>query len=340
MKTGLTVIVLAMLGIAFAQNAPPAPRGSLLQLARKGDDSALYEMEQSGDIQDLQALLHDPDYSAKTAARIFLAKMGDHEALQYFACRSLDNWSALDQDLDQIGGEFRIELYRRLLDSSDQTFFANIRKEDRSSDELLTPPSSIVLLRLPALLPDAGIPKPAPLDIQAGRDKEFKSRWREWIDSHQSELQQLKPTAEGISFDPHSCSNIYDPTAMNRRLQTISGAGGVDCRAPAAGDAGAVSNCIRTSFAKKRPFYVRQDLYGTDSGVAVGLAGDGKGNAYAVAYDDTGVSTTGLGEKVELFDNKHTAVVSCPKPIRFRLSMSWNGLTCLTKKGNLLLSPH
>ncbi|MGA2745077.1 MAG: hypothetical protein ABSE44_10335 [Candidatus Sulfotelmatobacter sp.] len=336
MKTKFATIVIAMLSVTFSQTGKPVTQNSLLDRARKGDDSAMSQMEKSGDVQDLQSLLHDPDYAGKISARLLLAKMGDHEALQCFACRGImeNTYNQLPNGLDYIGGGFTIELYRQLLDS-DPKFITNIPK-DNSSDELITLPSSLVLFTLPTLLPNAGIPSPPPLDVQARKDGEFKARWRTWIDSHQSELQKLKPTAEGISFEQHSCSDIYDPDAMKRRLQALSEHGGIDCQASAAGDADTVSNCIRTSFAKRRAFYVRQDLYGN---VEVGLAGDSKGNVYAVAYDDAGVSTTGLGKEIELFDNKHTIVVPCPKPIHFRPSISWNGLTCLAQGDNRLLSP-
>jgi hypothetical protein len=338
MKKRFVAIILTMLGVAFAQTELQPRPDSVLERARRGDDSALSEMEKSGDIADLKTLLHDPDYADHGYTRLPLAKLGDREALQYFACRGLDDASV--QDMDRIGGEFEIEVYRHLLDS-DEAFLANIPKKDKDSDALITLPSSTVLFLLPKLLPNAKIPSPARLDVQAGKDGEFKSRWRAWIDSHESELRQLKPTAEGINFDQHFCSDVYDPTAMNRRLQAIGGQGAIDCnRAPNGGSLSGISSCIKASFARKRAFYVRQDLGGVDSGVAVGLAGDDRGNVFAVAYDDAGVSTTALGDKAELFDNNHTVVVPCPKPIHFRPSQSWNGLTCVANPGNDLLSPR
>src|ERR1035438_1540669 len=35
------------------------------------------------------AVVHDPSYAGKFAARLALARMGDVEVLQYYACRSL-----------------------------------------------------------------------------------------------------------------------------------------------------------------------------------------------------------------------------------------------------------
>jgi hypothetical protein len=336
-KTTLALFaVFALLEAVFAQGQQGA-QDSLLDRARKGDSSALSEMEQSGDAQDLRTLLHDPGYAGKMSARIYLAKMGDREALQYFACRVLNNMSV--EDLDQIGGGFEIALYRKLLDS-DQTFFSRNPNMGNASDALITPPSSRVLFLLPKLLPSAGIASPAPLDVQAGKDGAFKAKWREWIDSHNSELQQLSPTTEGIRLDQHACSEIYDPTAMKRRLQIISGQGAIDCnRESGGGGPSAMSRCIKSSFKNKRAFHVEQDLDGIDSGLAVGLAANAEGDTYMVGYDDAGVNTTGLGNHAEVFDNGHIVVVLCPRPTEFRPAENWTGLTCLTQRGNLLLSP-
>ena len=62
-----------------------------------------------------------------------------------------------------------------------------------------------------------------PLQVQAGGRalENVKFPWRSWIDTHQAELQQMKPTSEGISFDPNSYSGIADISALQRRLKAV-----------------------------------------------------------------------------------------------------------------------
>lgn len=285
----------------------------------------------------------------KSPSRLALARMGNREALQYFACRSLtDNLFEMEnlmrKSLDSIGGDFAIEIYRQLLDS-DERFLPQIREMRRNPAEDALPrlPGISVLFHLSRLLPDAGIPSSPLLDHEVDPNQDFglRAKWRTWLDAHKEEIQKLTPTADGISFDPHSCSEVYDGSAMDRRLHAIAGENAVNCALKLdKGDSTAANSCIKRSFGKKRAFFVSHTLHDTDWDVAVGLASDGRGNIYAVAFDDAGVSTSGLGSNVELFDNKHIVVVRCPKPIQFRPSQSWNGLTCLNQPGNPLLSPR
>ena len=213
MKSRLVIVVIAMLGTVLAQTGKPAKTDSLIDRVRKGDDSALREMEKKGDIQDLKILLHDPHYANRGYVRGLLAKMGDRESLQYYACRSLtDDILQIEdltrQELDGIGGDFTVEVYRRLLDSDPrfrpqlERIIEQMRKSGGDSWPQL--PSVYVIPRLSKLLPDAPIPALQPLDIQAhpGVEEEFKSKWRMWIDSHQAELEKLKPSPEGINFNP------------------------------------------------------------------------------------------------------------------------------------------
>jgi hypothetical protein len=99
-----------------------------------------------------------PSQQDKSATRLRLAETGDHEALQYFACQSLTTnvlqmENLMRTDLDQIGGDFAIEIYRRILDSDD-IFLPQIEKsrKDPAQDALPRFPSILVLFRLPKLL--------------------------------------------------------------------------------------------------------------------------------------------------------------------------------------------
>jgi hypothetical protein len=150
------------------------------------------------------------------ATRLSLAQAGDHEALQYFACRTLTNnvfqiENLMRTDLDSIGGDFAIETYRQLLDS-DSRFLPQIKKmrRKRTEDALPRLPSISVLFRLPKLLPGAGIPPSPLLDYETDPNQDFglREKWRTWIDSHQAQIKELKPTTDGISFNPGYCSKF------------------------------------------------------------------------------------------------------------------------------------
>ena len=290
-------------------------------------------------------MTHDPDCQFNIMARVILAKRGDREALQFYACKSRTDraevmGALLKEDLQRIGGDFAVEIYRRLLDDADQRFPIH---DDPSSDMLLTPFSDSVPSSLRKLLPDAPIPTLTPLQFQANSEarERVKSLWRLWIDTHQAELQQMKPTSEGIGFDADSCSGIVDISSLQRRLEAIAGPGGLVC-GPASYDSDATlktKKCVKRAFGSGKGFYAWYVLGG---GVvyetAIGVAGDAKGNVFMLSFDDAGASHAGLGDDVEVVDNGNTVVARCPKPIRFGEGYSRN-LTCITQAGNIRLSP-
>ena len=155
-----------------------------------------------------------PSQRDKAAARLELAKAGNPEALQYFACQSLTTnvlqmENLMHTDLDQIGGDFTIEIYRQLLDS-DQRFLPQIEKlrKDPAEDALPRLPSISVLFHLPKLLPAAGIPTTPLLDHEVNPNQDFglRARWRTWIDAHKADIQKLQPTTKGIAFDLGHCA--------------------------------------------------------------------------------------------------------------------------------------
>jgi hypothetical protein len=224
MRIGTLLVALAVVSFGSSRIEGQVRQDSPLERARNGDDTALSEMERKGDVQDLQILLHDPSYAGKFAARLALARMGDVEVLQYYACRSLtvdvsQVEDLMRQDLDYIGGGFTIEIYRGLLDS-DPKFIPQIEgamEETRKhgGDSWPQLPSRLALLRLHKLVSDSPIPDVSPLQLQANPQatEEAKARWRSWIDTHQSELNKLKPTARGVIFDSGHCSGISEASA-------------------------------------------------------------------------------------------------------------------------------
>jgi hypothetical protein len=219
MKIKHAVIVMAMLSSALLSQTgqQQSSQDSLLQRARNGDDSALSQMEKSGDMQDLRSLLHDQHYAGKSAVRLSLARMGDREALQYFACRSLTDdvkkmQLLIRDDLDRIGGAFTIEIYRQLLDS-DSRFLPKVKRNSvhKYSDVIVALPSSMVLMSRPKLVSNPPVSNPRYLG-DSSKDHIYKSVWKEWIKSHPEEIKKLSPSPEGISFDPEFCSQLDKKT--------------------------------------------------------------------------------------------------------------------------------
>ena len=223
MKTRVLLIAVFVLNVSTIRAGQLVKQESLLDRARRGDDSALSDMEKADDIQDLRTLVvrdpgfRDPGYGGRSAARLSLARLGDSATLQYYACRSLTRSVSqipelMRQDFDYIGGDFTVQVYRHLLDS-DPGFRPQIEgimktAREKGGDSWPQLPSTLALLRLPKLVPSSSIPEISALELQANPQKaeELKAKWRAWIDGHQQDLQQLKPTAQGVSFNPADCS--------------------------------------------------------------------------------------------------------------------------------------
>jgi hypothetical protein len=213
MKPSFVSIVLILLTGSIAQTTPQITQDSALQRARKGDDSALAQMEQAGDLHDLKVLMSDPTYAGKSAVRLSLARMGDTTALQYFACRSLtddvDKTQLLLRDeYDHIGGAFTVQIYRQLLDSDARYLgFVKRNRQHRYSDVVVKLPSSMVLPYLSKLLPTANIPTP-PFGDWPGEETNLKERWRKWIDEHKNDIQVMRPSPAGVNFSSSFCAGF------------------------------------------------------------------------------------------------------------------------------------
>jgi len=160
---------------------------SLIDRACAGESEAITEVENSPDSLDLQRMMHDPDCSMNVGARFALAKRGDHEALQFYACKSLTDKFEVMQlllkgDLAHLGGEFTVEVYRQLLDSNQRFQVDLTRVQKGCSDCIIMPLSDEVPLMLQQLLPDAPVPSLTPLQRQANPQtvETVKSIWRSW----------------------------------------------------------------------------------------------------------------------------------------------------------------
>jgi hypothetical protein len=347
MKTLCLSVFLLILMPPYGASAQQT--ASVAERACRGETSAVTELEEHGDSEELRRMMHDPDCSFKTGARFTLAKRGDREALQFYACRSLtDKVAVMDEllrsELPGLGGEFAIQVYRQLLDS-DKRFEADRESRRRPTDDFFVLPySEVVPSLLHDLLPEAGVPALAALQVHAdGKEMaDAKAKWRSWIDDHHDLLLQMRPTAEEVSFQAEACTDVADISTLERRLKTIAGEHAHVCGPQNYDDNSreATNRCVRKAVAEGKTFYSWQVLQGSVVwNVAAGIAGDGQGNVFMILFDDSGASRAGLGNDVEVLDNGASVVARCPHPIKLRKAISGN-LTCITRPGSLLLSPH
>ena len=142
-----------------------------------------------------------------------LAKLGDQRAQQEIICTFYDGDKITMQDtalrdLPYIGGWFAIRLYRYLLSPEAEKRFLKA-KEPEFSDMGYVLPAVWALMQLPKVAPN---PPLAPFDPGAGdpkRDPQQEGKvWLDWIQEHQTSLQQLAPTGEGIDFSGKACKHF------------------------------------------------------------------------------------------------------------------------------------
>lgn len=123
-----------------------------------------------------------------------------------------------------------------------------------------------------------------------------------------------------------------DPThrLINQRLKALASKGSsqaIDCRNSPGPEA--ASECVLTAFAGRKPFYIRYYWQGIDSFGFRGLAGDEDGNVYEVDYDSMGWMNP-QPDGGQLFDDNHTFVVPCPKPVSLAKKKD-GSLTCYVR---------
>jgi|SRR5260370_4971804 len=137
--------------------------------------------------------------------------------------------------------------------------------------------------------------------------------------------------------DPFNRSKLpYDwmsPPILKQRLLALAGESAINCgRASRSSLSPAdVTDCAFQEYVSKKKFYVRYDLQGIDSELAVGFAFDGQ-RVYAVTWE----RTIGWGDQQTLH------VEECPSPIKLVKTKSGT-LNCFPPDPNAkanILSPE
>jgi hypothetical protein len=106
---------------------------------------------------------------------------------------------------------------------------------------------------------------------------------------------------------------------VQRKLQTLVGSGTLNCgMVRATSKFVGASDCARNAFVNKKPFYVcylspRGDSLG--SLLAEGIAGDSRGGAYEVRYQNSGIDLASTNPGAQVSDGGHVLARKCPKPV-------------------------
>jgi hypothetical protein len=155
----------------------------------------------------------------RSQAVMALARLGDQKAQQEIVCSFYGDNKYIMQDtaeteLPYIGGWLAIRLYRYLLSpEADKRF----RKAKNPSDLGYVSPVIWSLMLLPKVVPN---PPLAPFDPGAGDPKRNPQQegkvWLDWIREHETSLQQMTPTGEGIDFTGKSCKH-FKPYPQGKR---------------------------------------------------------------------------------------------------------------------------
>jgi len=139
-----------------------------------------------------------------------LARLGDGRAQQQIVCKfygddKITMQNAAEVDLPYVGGWFAIRLYRYLLfPEADKRF----RKAKNPSDLGYVSPVIWSLMLLPKIVPNPPLP-PFELVGDSKRDPQQDANlWLDWIHEHETSLQQLAPTGEGVDYSGESCKHF------------------------------------------------------------------------------------------------------------------------------------
>lgn len=161
------------------------------------------------------------DSFSRRQAVMALAKLGDQKAQQEIVCEFYSGnknvmQDAAEIDLPYVDGWFAIRLYRYLLSPEADKRFRKARKQEPTDLAYLSP-AVWALMQLPKAVPN---PPLAPFDPGSGDSKRNPQQegkvWLDWIQEHQTALQQLTPTGEGVDFSGRACKH-FKPYPHSKR---------------------------------------------------------------------------------------------------------------------------
>ena len=116
---------------------------------------------------------------------------------------------------------------------------------------------------------------------------------------------------------------------LDRNLRKQAGSGALNCGTVSIhGDPRGANSCALAALESGRPFYVRHNLQGLDSMIALGITSRGTGEAYSLQYDSWGWSNEGLKPSETPIEGHHILLTPCPKPVR-RREVPDGQLSCL-----------
>ena len=179
---------------------------SILEAGKTGDPALIAPLRSF-------ATSRRADSFAQHQAVLALAKLGDQKAQQEIVCEFYSGnknvmQDAAEIDIPYVDGWFAIRLYRYLLSPEADKRFRKARKQEPTDLAYLSP-VVWALMQLPKVAPN---PPLAPFVPGAGdpkRDPQQEGKvWLDWIQEHQTSLQQLAPTGEGVDYSGNACRHF------------------------------------------------------------------------------------------------------------------------------------
>ena len=125
-----------------------------------------------------------------------------------------------------------------------------------------------------------------------------------------------------VSFVMSIVPQLSQPSSklLDEALRKEAGNAAKNCgRVRVNGKPELTSECVIQQFRNHRAFWVRYDLLGVDSEVALGLAGN-SGRVTAFLFDSFGTSHEGAPEDAVFLSDNHIVAVPCPTPVELHVS--------------------
>lgn len=140
-----------------------------------------------------------------------------------------------------------------------------------------------------------------------------------------------------ITLQVNSVDKPAPSFVMDNRLRELASVDAVDCdRVRIRKDPAKATECVLQHFQGHQRFFVRYDIPGIDSEVAIGLASNSQ-HVYTVLFDSFGISPEGWPKGSKLEDGNHNLILPCPVPLKLRVSPNGRALCLYGKDAELLL---